>query len=326
MNSKFISSAPLRITLSGGGTDLPSFYKLYGSHFISAAISKYIWLTFFPRGHKITDRKKKDNSPDCAKLLNHSDPLVIAAFEYFSIANDFPILVQSDAPPNCGLGSSGAFLVALVNGLATLVGRKIGDLDLADIACEIEIDRANRPVGKQDPFISALGGINSFKIETNGNVKVNQLPFKQELKEYIEKNGQLIYFPLPRDAGSILEEQNRMDSDLIVTSLKTILENSLDMQIAIENKMFSRIPNLFEVHWKAKVNLSKKVVREEVLRVTEALQLINVSGVKLIGAGGGGFLFIISETLHAEIKKIASQFSLSTLPINVTQHGARITA
>jgi D-glycero-alpha-D-manno-heptose-7-phosphate kinase len=251
-----VSKAPVRITLGGGGTDLPSFYEKFGAKFISASIDKYIYISINSGYKKGWNLRYSENQYLKHKVYSDVEHLLIReVFEYFSLSNDLELIVSSDVPPNSGLGSSGAFLVSLVGAVSHLVGKKLHKEAVAEIACEIEIDRLSRPVGKQDQYISAIGGVKNFIINKNGKVEYSSLINNELLVEFLNKFSRMYFYGNQRDAGAILSEQNKLNGNTEELLCK-IKENCNYLEEIIRQGSYDQISNAFNIHWNIKKQLS----------------------------------------------------------------------
>lgn len=306
----FISRAPLRISLGGGGTDLPSYYSKYGGFFISAAIDKYTYVSVSsPFVKKII--LKYSNYEEVDNPLDIKNPLIRETlFEYSPNPNDpIEIISFADIPSGTGLGSSGSFCVALLKSLSGFYKLHSSSHEIAEKACKIEIERLNEPVGKQDQFISAFGGINSFEISRSGDVSITPLHISQETLSDLENNLMLFYTGIQRKASSVLVDQDKktIESDAkTIENLhrtKELGKTSFDL---LKNSKLNQFALLMHEHWINKRKRSLSMSNDYVNKIYDAAIANGALGGKIVGAGGGGFLMFYAENktqLRDEMKK-----------------------
>jgi D-glycero-alpha-D-manno-heptose-7-phosphate kinase len=203
-----ISRSPLRISLGGGGTDLPSYYRDHGGFLISAAIDKYVWVTVlrpFVRG--IFLKYSKIEHVDRVDDIEH--PIIREAFRMMGITEpQHEITTLADIPAGTGLGSSGSFTTALLKALYSFERRLLLPGDLARLACELEIERLGRPVGKQDQYIAAYGGITCFEFDRDGSVHAEPLQLAQSTLHELEDHLLMFFTGFSRSAADILKDQD----------------------------------------------------------------------------------------------------------------------
>ena len=292
--------SPLRITLAGGGTDLPSYYKKKGSgRVLSVAINKYVYITInkpFINKHVIRyseiERIKNVNE------IRHN--IFREAFKLLKPLDDDYIEISSmaDCPSGTGLGSSGAFTVALLNALSINLGHYKEKKELAEMACEIEINKLKNPVGKQDQYISAFGGIKLFDFLENEEVIVNALPFNQSILESLNDKLLLFFTGISREANNILidqDERSKISEDKIMTELDEIKNNVNKIVSYLSNQNFDQFGLSMNEHWMKKKErspgMSSPFIDECYLTAINNGAL----GGKLVGAGGGGFFLLYTN-------------------------------
>ncbi len=293
-----ITRSPLRISLGGGGTDLPSYYRDFGGFVLSAAIDKYVYITIHETfvedliikySHMERVRRLEDIQHPLIRealiLTGHSP----AALEITSM---------SDIPAGTGLGSSGSFLTALLQALHlhnhTIIPRET----LAEQACHIEIEKLGEPVGKQDQYIAAFGGITSFVFQKDGSVSVNPLQVSAETLANLEDNLTLFYTGYTRSASEILRDQDTRSKErdsAMVDNLHFVKELGLDSKKALEAGDLTRFAQLMHVHWEHKKRRSTGMTNSTIDEWYTLARNNGAIGGKLIGAGGGGFLMFYTE-------------------------------
>lgn len=291
--------SPLRITLGGGGTDLKSFYKKEGGFLVSAAINKYIYISInrpFDDGFFLK-YSKQENSKNI-KSINH--PIIREALNL--IAPDISkldITSLADIPSGTGLGSSSSFTTALIQGIYTYQNRIISKHQLADLACQIEIDILKEPIGKQDQFISSYGGITAFDFNMDDSVNVNSIGISHNYLHDLEENMLLFFTGFSRKAGDLLKDQNeksKTNDKKMINNLKDVKNIGIQSFDAIKNENLEKLAELFNVQWDLKRNRSHGMTNSEIDNIYYGALNSGALGGKLVGAGGGGFLlFIVND-------------------------------
>ena len=306
----FISRAPLRISLGGGGTDLPSYYSKFGGFFISAAINKYTYVSVSkPYIEKIFLKYSKFEEVE--KVLDIKNSLIREILLEYSEKPNEPIEVNSfaDVPSGTGLGSSGCFTVTFLRSLASFYKKYPTQRELAEIACKVEIERLKEPVGKQDQYISAFGGINSFEIDRSGKVTISPIPASADTLDELESNLLLFYTGQQRSASSILKDQEKRsslsDKEIFENLHKTKELGKISFQLLKDSKL-KQFALLMHEHWMNKRKRSSGMSNNFMDKVYDAAIDNGALGGKVVGAGGGGFLMFYTEnkkTLREEMAK-----------------------
>ena len=293
-----IIRSPLRISIGGGGTDIPSYYKEKGSFFISAAINKYVYVTItkpFVKGIYL-NYSKIERIKEIEKI-DHK--IIKEVLKQELIENKIEISTLTDIPAKTGLGSSGSFSTALIKAMYSFNQKMIGRRELAEKACDIEINKLNQPSGKQDQYISVYGGISEFNINKKGVVKVNNLKISNQTILELEDNLLLFFTGFSRNSSLILNEQNKKT----INSNAQIIEN-LDyikfLGKEIKKKLLkgncSDFGKLMNEHWMYKLKRSKNMSNKTINEIYNFAMKNGAIGGKLIGAGGGGFLLFYTNT------------------------------
>jgi D-glycero-alpha-D-manno-heptose-7-phosphate kinase len=294
-----ITRSPLRVTLGGGGTDLPSYYETYGGFLIAAAIDRYVYITIhdtFQQEFIIKySRLERVNS---IGAIEH--PIIREALQLTEIEEKGSLEVTSmaDIPAGTGLGSSGSFTTALLKALHAHQRHLIHPQELAEQACDIEINRLREPVGKQDQYIAAFGGITCFEFGKDGKVRAWPLRISEEMRYNLEDNLLLFFTGYSRSASTVLKEQNdrskTMDPDMLA-NLHFVKELAVESQQALEAGNLREFANLMNVHWQNKKKRSNNMSNSHINDLYDVAMANGALGGKLIGAGGGGFLMFYSE-------------------------------
>jgi D-glycero-alpha-D-manno-heptose-7-phosphate kinase len=293
-----IVRSPLRITLGGGGTDLPSYYREFGGSLIAAAIDIYVYITLHENFAEdlIVKYSKLERVPE-ARHLAH--PIIREAMSLLSMnGKGLEVTSMADIPAGTGLGSSGSFTTALLKALHTHNRHLIQPQQLAEQACHIEIDRLGEPVGKQDQYISAYGGLTCFEFYRDDSVKAWPLRISPETRYNLEDSLVLFFTGYSRSASSILADQQARTSGKdksMIESLHFIKELGERSKLAIEHGNLKEFGQLMNEHWEHKRRRSKGMSNPQIDACYELALRNGAIGGKLIGAGGGGFLMFYTE-------------------------------
>ncbi len=293
-----ITRSPLRISLGGGGTDLPSYYRKYEGFLISAAINKYVYInlhdTFVDNLIIKYSKMEEVNHIDDIKHPIIRESLKLLGFEarYLEIAS------LADIPAGTGLGSSGSFTCSLLKALHAHKNNIITPADLAEQACHIEIDILREPVGKQDQYTSAFGGINCFTFSRDDRVKAEKLNISQETLYNLEDHLLLFFSGYSRSASKVLKEQDdksKNNDTSMIDNLHFVKELGYKSKIAFEQGDLEEFANLMNVHWEHKKQRSEAMSNNRINSWYDVAMKSGALGGKLIGAGGGGFLMFYTE-------------------------------
>jgi D-glycero-alpha-D-manno-heptose-7-phosphate kinase len=288
-----IARSPLRVTLGGGGTDLPSYYEKFGGFLIAAAIDKYVYITvhdtFVP--DLIVKYSELERVPDATRLKH---PIFREAFAMTGIdGHSLELTSMADIPAGTGLGSSGSFTTALLKALHAHKKNLVHPAELAAQACEIEIGRLKEPIGKQDQYIAAYGGITCFKFLADGRVEAWPLKLSKGIRDELEDNLLLFFTGYSRSASAILKEQDvksKSDDKSMVENLHFVKDLGLQSQAALEAGNLAEFARLMDVHWQRKKQRSGGMSNPKINEWYDLAMANGALGGKLIGAGGGGFL------------------------------------
>jgi len=293
-----ITRSPLRISLGGGGTDLPSYYRRYGGFVISAAINKYVYITihqtFFS---ELIIKYSKMERVQAVDQVQH--PIIREALRMVGIVEPtLEITSMADIPDGTGLGSSGSFTTALLKALHTYCNNVVPTSELAAQACEIEIDRLRSPIGKQDQYIAAHGGVTCFDFQQDDNVVVSPLRLSTEILNDLEDNLMLFFTGVYRAASATLKEQDektRQSESEMLENLHSVREMGAKSREYLEAGRLVDFAELMNVHWDYKKRRSGAMSNGQIDRWYSLARENGALGGKLIGAGGGGFLMFYTE-------------------------------
>jgi D-glycero-alpha-D-manno-heptose-7-phosphate kinase len=293
-----ITRSPLRITLGGGGTDLPSYYREHGGFLIAAAIDRYVYITLHDTfGPELILKYSQLEKVSSIEQIQH--PIIREALKVAKVpATYLEITSMADIPAGTGLGSSGSFTTALLKALHAHMRNLIHPAELAEQACDVEINRLREPVGKQDQYIAAYGGITCFRFARDGSVEAWPLKISEETRYNLEDNLLLFFTGYSRSASKILKDQDDKSRSLDQTmteNLHFVKKLATASQDALEAGDLHAWAELMNVHWQRKKERSGSMTSGEIDGWYEhALQHGAVGG-KLIGAGGGGFLMFYAD-------------------------------
>jgi D-glycero-alpha-D-manno-heptose-7-phosphate kinase len=293
-----IVRSPLRISLGGGGTDLPSYYQEHSGFLIAAAIDKYVYITLHQTFvQELIIKYSKLERVTAIDQIEH--PLIREAMRYLGVAAPhLEITSMADIPAGTGLGSSGSFTTALLKALHTLKKNLIHPQQLAEEACHIELNLLNEPVGKQDQYIAAYGGITCFNYQPNDTVEAWPLKIDQETLFNLEDNLLLFFTGYSRSASAILQEQDSKskskDSDMI-SNLHFIKDLGYQSKAALESGNLDTFAELMNVHWQHKKQRSNNMSNTKIDEWYDIALKNGALGGKMIGAGGGGFLMFYAH-------------------------------
>ncbi len=293
-----ITRSPLRITLGGGGTDVPSYYREHGGFVIAAAIDKYVYVTVMrPFSPGIFLKYSKLEHVNQVEQVQH--PIIREAIRMLEFNTpQVEITTLADIPAGTGLGSSGSFTTALLKALYTHRRRLVLPSQLAHLACEIEINRLQEPIGKQDQYIAAYGGITCFSFQPDEQVEAVPLRASMDTQFDLEDNLLLFFTGFERNAGSILKDQvsrtRQLDRDML-DNLHYVKELGLRGQKLLEAGKTTDFGALMHEHWEHKKRRSEGMSNPQIDEWYELGRANGALGGKLVGAGGGGFLMFYAE-------------------------------
>lgn len=288
-----IVRSPLRITLGGGGTDLPSYYRQHEGLLISAAIDKYVYITLY-NGFNEDLLVKYSRMERVGSVDELEHPIVREAIKLVGVDwRGLEISSMADIPAGTGLGSSSTFTTALLRALHAQKRNLIHPHQLAEEACDIEINRLGEPIGKQDQYISAFGGITCFRFRKDDKVDAWPAPLSREVRDTLEDSLAMFYTGVTRRASAILKEQNdktKSDDGEMVRNLHFVKELGQRSLEALQKGDLDEFGLLMDEHWQHKKRRSGGMSNPQIDEWYALAMQSGATGGKLIGAGGGGFL------------------------------------
>jgi len=321
-----ITRTPVRISLGGGGTDLASYYSKYGGFLVAAAIDKHIFVTVNKRFEdSIRLSYSKTEIVDEVKDIRH--PIVREALKLLGYDGSLEITTIADVPANTGLGTSSSFTVGLLNALHTYKREPITLKTLAEEACKIEIDILKEPIGKQDQYMAAFGGVTCLIFNKNGEVTVTPLNISPDTIEELERHIVLFYTGIRRNTADILSQQDKAsekDDKKVIESLHKIKEIGKEVKLALESGNVHRFGELLHLHWETKKNLSNKVSRPEIDKWYTLARQNGALGGKIMGAGGGGFFMFYVEEDKNRLRKVMRQENLKEMRFKFDLEGSKV--
>lgn len=303
-----ISKTPLRISFVGGGTDFEDFYKKHSGQVLSTSINKYVYLAVNPKfdGQIRVSYSKTENVAH-RNEIEHS--IVRAALEHTDIEKGLEIVSVGDIPSKgTGLGSSSSFTVGLLHSLHAHLGKKISAQELAEKACQIEIEKLKSPIGKQDQYIAAFGGLNVTTFHKNGTVSVEPVSLPKKTKENFKKHLLAFYTSTERSAQDVLSEQHNNIPKKFKT-LKKISDLVIPFKESLEKRDFKKAGTILHQNWVLKKELASGISSAKIDSMYQAALKAGAFGGKILGAGGGGFLLVIADPKkHTHIKKALGDY------------------
>lgn len=323
-----LARAPYRISLGGGGTDLPSYYSQYGGFILSAAVNKYLYIYVNRPAADEFIRLKYSRYEQVTTPDEVQHDLVRPALKELGLGGSLEIASMADVPAGTGLGSSGTYLVALLAALHELKREKVPTQALAEQACHIEMEIAGHPAGKHDPYLAAFGGFTCLDIETDGRVKVSPLDISITAVEEFRSSVLVFYTGVTRSSSEILEAQ-RQDTirgeTTVVESLHQTKELGYRIREALETGDLERFGLLLDEHWQNKKRRSSRISDARLDRMYETAKSCGGLGGKIMGAGGGGFfMFYCPSQSKAKVRKALAEEGLREMPYDFDFEGAKV--
>ncbi len=288
-----ITRSPLRVSLGGGGTDLPSYYSEHGGFLVAAAIDKYVYITKHTTfQEEIIVKYSKLERVSAVDQIEH--PIVREALKLVGVTDPhIELTSMADIPGGTGLGSSGSFTTALLRALHAYKKNLVSPAELAEQACDIEINKLGEPIGKQDQYIAAVGGITAFTFHKDGRVEYHPCKISEETLYNLEDNLLLFFTGYSRSASSILKDQNdrsKKNDSSMLDNLHFTKELGHKSLACLESGNLDEFAMLMDVHWQRKKARSSGMSNPHINQWYDCAMANGALGGKLIGAGGGGFL------------------------------------
>jgi D-glycero-alpha-D-manno-heptose-7-phosphate kinase len=328
-----IARAPLRISLGGGGTDLPAYYQSFGGCVVSTSINKYVYVVLsVSRDHHL-----QISSSDYGIFYRHGGDgppawegdlrLPRAILHDFNVSRGVSAFIASEVPPGTGLGSSSAVAVATIKAVGTACGIRMSTRQIAEMACDIEINKLRNPMGKQDQYAAAFGGLNVIEFSAAGT-KVTPLPVRTEVRRKLDECLLLFYTGAARDSGVILRQQEaasaRMD-ERVLAALDTVKQVAHEIAACLLRGDVESVGELLHLSWQQKKQFAPGVSNPHVDECYVIARKNGALGGKLTGAGGGGFLMLYADTrFHSKVTNALEGRGLRRMDFSFEQGGAKV--
>jgi D-glycero-alpha-D-manno-heptose-7-phosphate kinase len=321
-----IARSPLRISLGGGGTDLPSYYREHGGFLIAAAIDKAVYVTvhrtFLP---ELVVRYSQIERVPGPRHVRH--PIVREALDLLGIEqHNIEITSMADIAAGTGLGSSGSFGTALLKALFRYRNKVVSQGDLAEKACHIEIDRLSEPVGKQDQYAASYGGVNCYEFHPDDSVTVTPLSLSDDTLEEFELRVLMFSTGITRQAPEILKDQDsrtKTKSAEMIANLHAIKQIGHESRAVLESGKLDEYGKLLHEHWERKRRRSAMISNPRIDHWYDVALKNGAIGGKLIGAGGGGFLMFLADDPR-RLRKAMEAEGVHELRFGFDYQGTRI--
>ena len=319
-----ISKTPFRMSFVGGGSDLKSFYKDNTGAVISTSIDKYMYLSMHKHFQPSTSLLKYSKTESVSSIDEIEHDIIREVFRYFNIRNvDFNS--AADIPAGTGMGSSSAFTCGLINLCTNYLGQKLPNYELAKLACKIEIDILKEPIGKQDQYGCAFGGLKLIQFNSDETVEIRPILLTNSKLKELQSNLILFYTDTTRKASSILAEQtmNTKVSQKVRDNLKYMSSMANQLYVDLIKENIDLMGDYLNEAWQRKKSLANKISNSEIDFMYETAIKNGAKGGKLLGAGGGGFLlFYVPKEKHDKVRKSLKNYR--ELPFNFDYDGAKI--
>ena len=322
-----LSRAPLRISLGGGGTDLPSYYCRHGGFVLSAAIDKYVYIYVNRPAADDLLRIKYSRYEQVSSVDEIQHDLVRPSLKALNITGSLEIVSMADVPDGTGLGSSSSYLVALLTALHEFKRERVSTATLAELAVHIEMDLAGHPVGKQDHYLACFGGLTCLEIDADGAVQVSPLTMSVSDCEELRRNTLLFFTGLQRSSRSILQTQRddtTREDAVVLESLHRTKELGYRIKEVLERGDLDKFGQLLDEHWQNKKRRSSAITGASIDRWYDMARDCGALGGKVIGAGGGGFLMLYCPgASRGRVRQALGAEGLREMGFGFDFHGAK---
>ncbi len=318
-----LSRTPFRISFAGGGSDLPSWYKKHGGAVLSTAIDKYIYISLhqkFDKGYRVS----YSITENCTTLDNIKHDIVRESIRYSGIRDNLEITSIADIPSGTGLGSSSSYAVGLAHALSVYKKEIVVKEKLANIACDIEINALNKPIGKQDQYAAAFGGLNLIEFNKNGSVSVLPVILDHDTQKELFGRFLMFYTGGRRSADSILKQQvfNIENNKIDVNLTKRLVDLTYELFGQLQDNNIDNIGNILHQGWQIKKKLSADISNEYINNIYDKAIAAGAEGGKLLGAGASGFILIYAnKNRHTSIR---NALGLHEVEFNIDTQGPKI--
>lgn len=322
-----ITRTPFRITLGGGGTDLPSYYENHGGFIFSFALNKYMFITVKrPFADKLI-RLKYNISETVENVSKLKHDIARECLTKLKITDSIDVVSMADIPAGSGMGSSSSYTVGLLNALHTMKREYIPLQELAEEACDIEIYRLNKPMGKQDQYLAAFGGFTILEIAKDGKVTVKRANISDTTIEGLNRNLLSFYTGVQRKNVGILAKQSKATEDnkkQVLDSLHYIKDSGYKILDIVESGNITELGHMFDEHWKYKKQLAKGISNPQFDEIYKIAMQNGALGGKISGAGGGGFFLFYCENNQSKLRKAMKEVGLKEMRFDFDYEGSKV--
>lgn len=328
-----IARSPVRISLAGGGTDLPAYYLRYGGAVINTAINRYFYVILNVNDSDTLQITSSDyqtfyrHNPDTELMSEGSLSLPRAVLHHFGITHGLSMFLASEVPPGTGLGSSSSVTVALVKAVSAACGWTMSKQEIAEEACHIELQKLGMPIGKQDQYASAFGGINYIEFRADG-VEVTPLSLALDTWQRLQRNLMLFFTGSSRNSTEILSKQSRssrQDDAQVISALHSIKAMTAEVKTCLEQGNLEAFGDLLDQNWQAKKRFAPGVSNAKIDESYAKARAAGALGGKITGAGGGGFLMLYCEERHQpRVTEVLGELSLQRMDFRFDQNGSQV--
>lgn len=328
-----IARAPVRVSFFGGGTDLAAYYERFGGAVLSTTIDKYVYVHLNTGAREALQITSSDyrtfyrHTPGEPLLWDGDLSLPRAVLQQFGVEHSVAIFLASEAPPGTGLGSSSAVTVALIKAISAACGLNLSKAQVAELACYIEIEKLGKPIGVQDQYAAAHGGLNWITFSASG-IAVQPMNLPSHLVSRLESNLLLMFTGATHDSAHILAEQTKAtkrSKGIVVESLQAVYELALQARTHLQRGELDRFGALLDVAWQHKKKFAPGVSNEYIDHCYAVARNNGALGGKIAGAGGGGFLLLYCEEgALARVDQALSREGLRRMDFRFENDGGRV--
>lgn len=322
-----VTRTPFRITLGGGGTDLPSYYEKYGGFVFSTGIDKYLFVDVNRPTSDDLIRLKYSKSETVESVHEIEHDIARETLRFTGIEKNIEVSSVADIPSGTGLGSSSCYTVGLLHALHTLKREYVSLADLAEEDFKIEADILGRPIGKQDPYLAAFGGLTVLDIATDGTVKVRKANVSLEVADELNRNMLIFFTGKTRSADEILSEQAKSlqhDDKGVTESMHYIKELGQEILESMEQGNVDEVGKKFNAHWEHKKKISSRMSNPEFDKIYAAALAAGALGGKISGAGGGGFFTFYVPGEQKKVRHAMKGFGLREMRYRFDFEGSKV--
>ncbi len=328
-----ITRAPVRISFAGGGTDLPAYYTRYGGAVVSTSIDKYFYVFLNVSADEAIQITSSDyrtfyrHDADTPMLFDGDLSLPRAILHHFGLTRGVSMFLASEIPPGTGLGSSSTVAVAIIKAVTTARGLMLSKQQIAELACYIEIEKLGEPIGKQDQYAAAFGGLNLIQFSREG-VTVEPLCLAPETRRELERNLLLFFTGATRDAATILRAQkasSEQDDPQVIQALHAVKDMAFEVKALLERGDLAQFGALLDRAWQNKKKFARGVSTPLIDECYDLALQNGARGGKVTGAGGGGFLMLYCEPPHQiAVTRALESKGLRRMDFRFETEGARV--